>query len=111
MSATRNTEIANEILNQLGRNMFLAMTGAKNLTAIDSGLKMVLPTTKCGKSRISTKGTIYTLTVTLTPMDTYTVTMAAWKNFQATTLAEEDGIYCDMLRESFERLTGLYTSL
>ena len=36
---TRNQEIANTILQQLGGNMFLMMTGAKQLVAIDNGLR------------------------------------------------------------------------
>lgn len=87
------------------------MTGAKNLTAVDSGLRMVLPTTKYGKSRISVNGTIYVLEVTLTPMDTYTVTLTQMKAFKAVQTWTEEDIYCDTLEDSFTRLTGLYTRL
>lgn len=103
--------VANTILSQLGGNRFLTMTGARNLTAVESGLRMVLPITKYGKSRVSVNGTIYVLEVMLAPTDTYTVKLTASKAFKPSILGQEDDVYCDMLTDSIERLTGLATRL
>ena len=35
--------VANTILNQLGGNQFLAMTGCKNLLGFENGLQMRIP--------------------------------------------------------------------
>lgn len=57
-------EIANTILDQLGGNKFLAMTGANHLLADGNTLRMTLPKNNSRANR---------LYITLDPDDTYTM--------------------------------------
>ena len=105
--------IASTILAQLGGNKFLAMTGAKNLTADGSALMFKLP------KRFAKRGIDY-VKITLNAMDLYDVEL-----FHLNTLAHHiktgqpmarlvtkcDGVYAEMLRDVFTTQTGLDTSL
>ena len=57
-------KVADIILEQLGGNKFLAMTGAKNLLADGNTLRMTLPKNRSKANR---------LYITLDPDDTYTM--------------------------------------
>jgi hypothetical protein len=103
---TRNQEIATTILQQLGGNRFLVITGSKSPTAIVNGLTLRLAKNK-------TRANV--LKIVLTPADDYEiefkylafgkggVTEKVVRNF--------DGIQFDQLQDIFEEVTGLYTSL
>jgi hypothetical protein len=97
-------ENAATIIEQLGGNKFRVMTGAKNFvfSTTDSNVSM-----RIGRND---KKVNY-VKVTLTPMDTYNVEYGYIRGLNYTVRKTEDGIYCDMLRESFERNTGMATSL
>ena len=97
--------VANEILAQLGGRRFTAMTGAKSLVGSDEYLQFDLPR---GCANKATK-----CRVTLDANDTYTVTFYKWnaRKFDLTTISEQSGIYCDMLRSVFTEATGMLTSL
>lgn len=96
-------EVASEILNQLGGNKFLVMTGVKNLQADDHSLNMKLTTNKIKAQYLK---------ITLTVMDTYTVKFySVDKYFNHTVKKEVTGVYADMLRSIFTEVTGLHTSL
>lgn len=96
-------EIAQTIYNQLGGSRFSVMTGAKNFTIIDNGLRFSLP--KMSGIQVNR------VMITLTPADVYHVDFVrAWGN-KFTFLASVDDVYCDQLCEVFEANTGLMTSL
>lgn len=107
-------EIARTILEQLGGNKFLAMTGAKNLIADGNTLSMTLPKNMSKANRLS---------ITLEGDDTYTVRFyrftAARFNPKTLTFSEDKtqevktsrGIYWDMLQDLFTSVTGMYTHL
>ena len=99
-------EIAKEILNQLGGNKFIVMTGAKNLVAHESGLSFKLPTKKH-----YTKNNINYVKIILTPMDLYDIEYGTIKKFNYKVKETASGIYADMLQETFTKTTGLDTSL
>lgn len=105
--SNRNVQIANEIIRQMGGNKLVAMTGAKNFVAIENGVQF-----KIGKNSKS----INFVKITLNSMDLYDVeySRVAKKRgtyeYVNTVKASESGIYNDMLKESFERNTGMYTS-
>ena len=98
--------IAQTIINQLGSGRFAAMTGAKNFAALKNGLQFDLPKRPGyvldGISRIH---------VILNASDTYTVKAFRVKKFECDEVRSESGIYCDMLQNTFEQMTGLYTTL
>jgi len=90
---------AQTILQQLGGNRFLVMTGAAHLVSYPRGLQMSISRRK--------------VFVELDANDTYTVRVGRMnrKTFAFDVLAEETGIYADNLRATFTALTGLDTSL
>lgn len=100
-----NQEIAQTILSQLGGQRFVMMTGARNLTTIARGLSMRLNSVNSEGKRVNV------VTVTLDPSDTYTVTASYLRAGTLTTVATASDVYNDMLVETFERFTGLYTTL
>jgi len=106
----RSLEIANTILEQLGGRRFVGMTGAKALTACECGLRMKLPGNL-------TRERINWVEVKLTPSDTYAVTFASERRPRGKAWAERkvlhtfEDVYCDQLRDLFEEVTGLVTSL
>lgn len=106
-------EMAEQILEQLGGRKFRLMTGARNFSYDVSDpnfhvtLTFRLPLGKYKACRIGLNG-----------RDLYDVKFWNWnnrrqsKNFmQETTHEEHDGIYCDQLRDVFERATGLRTQM
>jgi hypothetical protein len=107
---TQSLEIATTILEQLGGRRFVAMTGARALTACQSGLRMKLPGNL-------TRERINWVEVTLTPSDTYAVTFASERRPRGKAWAERkelhtfEDVYCDQLVELFEKVTGLATIL
>jgi hypothetical protein len=99
----RNQDIATTILNQLGgMRRVQAMTGAKNFVAIEDGL-----TFKVGRNA---NGVTH-FTVRLTPADVYDVVSQRVHGRKVTEKARADGIYADMLRDTFEAHTGMYLTL
>lgn len=99
--------VANTILQQLGGQRFLTMTGAKNLTGDTRSLTMKLPAN-------ITKGRITHMKITLTYADLYLLEAIKQKrapSFEVRTVQTEDGIYAENLRETFEEMTGLLVHL
>lgn len=106
--------VANTILEQLGGNRFIAMTGAKNFLADGNTLRMTLPKNRSKANR---------LYITLDAMDTYTMYFFKFtagrlnkKTFAWTPDKQEDiekisGVYADMLQDIFTSVTGMYTHL
>lgn len=103
MMQSNSQSIAREILNQLGGQRFIAMTGARNFLALESGLQFKLP--KFDGLRINT------VRIVLTPADTYTVEFGRVYGMKYTILSSHDDVYCDGLRELVESETGLALSL
>lgn len=101
---TANQEIAQTILKQLGGGRFTSMTGAKDFVAIERGLRMRLPSNL-------TRDRITHFTVTLNANDTYLVVAHKVRGVKSKEMARVDECYCDQLREAFEDITGMVTSL
>lgn len=104
MTTTTDMTVSKTILQQLGNNKFIAMTGAKNFIGSANTLSFQLP------GRFAAKG-INGVRIELKPDDTYTVTFLKSKKYDLITISTHDNIYCDGLRELFERVTGLRTRL
>jgi hypothetical protein len=98
-------QVANTILEQLGGNQFVRMTGAHHLLGDETSLRLTL-------HPHSAHNGITRVVITLTPADTYTVQFwSIRKGFTPRLVAEHDDVYFDMLQDIFEQATGLYTSL
>jgi hypothetical protein len=99
-----NTEIATTILSQLGASRFRIMTGARDFCALPDGLLFSLPGNM-------TKDRINRVKISLLPSDTYKVEfLRVWKN-KVTLIHVSEDVYVDVLRDIFEKYTGLATSL
>lgn len=96
--------IAKTILEQLGGNRFVAMTGAKNFGDTGNGLAFQIPA-KLTKNRINA------VKIELDPSDTYIVKFLRIGRSDLKVISKHDMIYCDQLEDLFERETGLYTHL
>lgn len=93
---------AKEILNQLGGNKFIAMTGSKEFIDMGDGLKMKLTTNKI-KAQY--------LYIQILQNDTYKMTFAKISKMQWFVISETSGVYADMLQSVFTEKTGLKTRL
>lgn len=129
--------IATTILQQLGGNHFIVMTGAKNFIAIKDGIRFTIGRngSKANMVQIILKwDDTYTMQFWRkgSVINPYTILMKqagkglerdafneavkkatekAKKNAEPKLLKEYDGIYCDQLQELFTEYTGLYTKL
>jgi hypothetical protein len=92
------SQVAQTILQQLGGNRFAALTGANSFVAGEYDLTMRLPR---GKG----------MRIKLNAMDTYDIDYFAIRGTEVKDLGHREGIYCDMLQDTFEELTGLYVTL
>lgn len=97
--------IANTILEQLGGNKFLAMTGAKNLVSTEKGgLNFRLP------NKFSNKG-INLVCINLEPCDMYTMKFYKMRGTNIKLVDESTMIYANELKSIFTLITGLDTYL
>ncbi len=96
---TRNQEIAQTILSQIGgaRRLTL-MTGAKHFLAIESGLQF-----KIGGGA---RNGINCVRITLTPADEYTVEFIRTRKMTATVMAKHENAQAEDLVKLFEHATG-----
>ena len=92
-------QIAKTILQQLGGNKFIAMTGAKNLGFTDKGLQM-----KIGRN---SKGVTHVIIELDRGKDLYNIEFVQVRKFKRKTIKKLKGIYADQLGEIFTRYTGL----
>jgi hypothetical protein len=105
-AAIEDTEmtIAQTVLEQLGGNRFLAMTGARALVNTGTGLRFDLPRAKSGINKVA---------VELTPADEYTVRAYRYsrRTLECPEVATREHIQAADLRRVFTTLTGLECSL
>lgn len=105
---TKNQEIAQTILAQLGGRVFTAMTGARDMLAIENGLQIKLP------ANFAKEG-INCVRVLLEPSDTYAVEFGKVANrkgtFSYSVKSSHDGVYVEQLTGLFEQVTGLSTRM
>lgn len=102
--ANQNIAVAKEIYKQLGAGKFSAMTGAKNLVAIDCGLQFQL------SSRMTANKCTH-VTIKLNAMDTYDIEFIKVRAAKRTVISQHEGYYYDMLKPLFVKETGLNVSL
>ena len=93
-------KVAQTILNQLGGNRFIAMTGSKQFIAGENFLRMRLSRNKSCANMLK---------ISLNSLDTYDLEFlkVAKNNFK--TVKTVRGVYNDMLQDIFTSETGLYT--
>lgn len=94
--------MANIILQQLGGNKFLAMTGAKNLIGDNSMLMFSISGTKNKSNKIR---------ITLNNSDLYNVEFFNIRGTNVKEISKFHNIFADQLQSLFTQETGLYTYL
>lgn len=98
-------KVADIILQQIGGNKFIVMTGAKNfLSHNNQALSFQLP------SRFAKQGINY-VKITLNDSDTYDMEFGKRWGRKYDVINTVDGVYCDMLQSIFTEVTGLDTHL
>ena len=97
-----NLIVANTILQQLGGNKFIAMTGAKSLSGGLNSLSF-----RIGRNCHS----INSVKIELTPKDTYDMTFYRVRKMEVTIAARAWDVYCDQLQNIFTEETGMDTHL
>ena len=97
-----NQMTARTILNQLGGNRFVAMTGAKQLVDLGEGLQFRIGR-NCKK--------VNSVVIKLNGNDLYDVEFYNIRGINFTKKSEAKNVFCDQLADIFEEHTGLYTSL
>ena len=110
----KNMEIANTIMQQLGGRRFVLFTGAKNMLAIDNGLRFTIGKNISKANRVE---------ITLNGLDMYDMRFykyspahmkvnhkamtAEWVDEKVVEVRKFADIFCDQLQELFTETTGL----
>ncbi len=107
-------EVAYEILNQLGGNKFLAMTGAKHLIGTDNTLQMTLPKnmSKANRLKIILNGNdLYDVIFTKYTPFKYFPKTGKIRDETIITIKDFKNVYNNQLQELFTSVTGFNTHL
>ena len=96
--------VSRTILQQMGGNRFIVMTGSYNFIGSDDSLTMKLRTNKAKATH---------LRVTLMPSDTYKMEFLNCRKFEVKvkTIKTVEDVYCDQLQDIFTEVTGLFTRM
>lgn len=95
---------AGVVLQQLGGNKFIMMTGAKQFIKDDKNAQCSF---KIGRNCKGVNG----VRITLNSMDTYDMEFINIRAGVMKTKSEAKGVYNDQLQEIFTQHTGMYTYL
>jgi hypothetical protein len=101
------THPAVTILEQLGGNRFVAMTGAKEFVSADTPL----PQLRFRLPSNATKGRGTHMEVILLPTDEYLLVFYKLRKGERDFICPSRTVQVEGLRRSFEEMTGLYTAL
>ena len=112
---TKTMSIAGTILEQLGGNKFIAMTGASHFVSDGNTLRMTLPKNGSKANRLyitldegTDTYTMHFFRYTSPRMNTKTFTFTSEKVKE---IYETSGVYFDQLQPIFTSVTGFYTHL
>jgi hypothetical protein len=95
-------ETAKNIIEQIGGNRFMTMTGATIVTHAKDGIVM-----KIGRNKIKAN----MLEIKVNSNDTYTMKFFKLSGVNFKEIKQIKDVFCSMLVEVFETETGLVTSL
>lgn len=93
--------IAQTIIDQLGGNKFVAMTGAKNFVADDRSVAFSIGRNASKINRV----------MIVLENDEYNVLFYNARGFEARTIKTVDGVQASQLRDVFANATGMAVSL
>lgn len=95
---------AHTILEQLGGQRFIAMTGARDFVDCGDTLRFKLPRGFAGRG-------INLVSIKLEANDTYTVLFQRYRKLHVATVETVENVYADTLRRTFTTHTGLDCTL
>ena len=98
----KESRVAKTILQQLGGNKFIAMTGAKNFGSSRNSLQF-----KIGRNSKSISHVI----ITLKSSDLYEMEFIRIRGVKRTVVKKVKGVYADQLQTMFTKYTGMNTKL
>jgi len=99
-TSSRNKEIAQTILNQIGGiNRLVAFTGAYNFVAINNGVSFRIKNPKANYIKITLNG-----------KDLYDLEVGRIRGTDYKVVGEQSDLYFDMLKSEIEKFTGMYLS-
>lgn len=104
LQVKQTPQFAIDILQQLGGNRFIAMTGSHSFVYDNDKQSISM---QLRKNLLKAKW----LKITLTVMDVYTLEFFTLKNSDVVKLRTIENVYNDMLQTMFTNYTGLSTSL
>jgi hypothetical protein len=96
-------QTAKTILEQIGGNKFIAMTGAKNFVGGENFLQFSIGSGAKNKSN--------KVKITLTTADLYEIEFFNIRGINIKEISKHEMIYADQLKTVFTEQTGFYTSL
>lgn len=97
-----NQKQALTVIEQLGGNKFIVMTGAKHFINGPDGLSFMI-----GRNCHRING----VRIQLESTDVYTVEFLRMNKKGVTIVSKHEDVYCSELVALFEKCTGMYTSL
>lgn len=99
-------------MNNVAEIIIAQLAGNLNKINLFIGLKQAMKTENgvVIKFKAKAKNKANYVRIDLTPADDYTVTFGRVWGTKVTEVSKHEMIYCDMLKELFERETGLYLS-
>ena len=106
--------VAQTILDQLGGNKFIAMTGSKNFISDENSLSMKLAgnKSKANHLRITLTGLdLYDMEFTKYTMPKFNLDKGTFRDEKIESVASWNGLMFDQLQEFFALTTGLNTRL
>lgn len=101
-------QIANTILQQLGGNRFIVMTGAKSFIAHDDGLSFSIGRNSKSINYVKIAielNDLYTITFEKRSISTKTAVLTR------KVIEQIENVYFDQLQSIFQNVTGLYTRI
>ena len=101
--AEGSKEIGQTILQQLGGNKFIVMTGAKNIGFTNKGIQM-------GIGR-NAKGVTHLIINYNKGKDLYDMEFIKIRGIDRTVVKDLKGVYADQLQKLFTKYTGMHTRL
>ena len=93
------------LIDQLGGNRFIAMTGAKEFVYDEKKSSLRFRIGRGAKNKANI------VTIRLNDMDLYDIEFHYLRGINCRLISEHSDIYAEQLREMFTKETGFYTSL
>ena len=106
--------VADVILDQMGGQRLIAMTGVKHFMDMGDGIKMSLPKNKSKANRLYIKleaDDTYTMRFYKFRQGRFDIKKACYIPEKEVEVKTIEGVFCDELQSHFQRVTGMFTYL